>query len=187
MSVDIRRVQAKILWDKDWGKEQFDSFEAYLASIPVVPVFPEAWRERFNRVILVDARIPLTKACGFAGLKYSGTDATFKDYNTVPARPKVYWLNCRDGRRNCVTAPFAWRHGFLKDERALIAIEGVALYAQDPAVVQGHFVDLPGSVRVGRMRYVACLGEWDDSPELRWDEGDGPDHNYGSASAGVMA
>lgn len=183
---DLRTAQAKVLWDKGFGRElEIASFEAYLETIPAIPAFPEAWKKRFDRVILVDARVRLTRACKLAGFKYGGSDATFKDHTSVPARPEVYWLSCQDGRRNRGKAPFVCRDGFPKDERALVAVEGVALYAQDPTVIHGHYVDLPGSVHADGAWNVAFLGHWVDVPLLNWDRGGTPDAVCGSASAGV--
>ncbi|TAK04957.1 hypothetical protein EPO33_03085 [Patescibacteria group bacterium] len=183
---DLRATRAKAFWDKGWGRELgIDSFEAYLATIPELPVWPEAWKERFDRVILVDQRLPLTKCCALAGLKFDGSDATFVDHESIPTRPAVYWLNCQDGRRNRGKAPFACRDAFPEDERGLTAIEGVALYVHVPKVISGHYVDLVGSVHAGGARSVAGLGVWHGGPELLWRWVGKPYDYCGSGSAGV--
>jgi hypothetical protein len=95
-------------------------------------------------------------------------------------------MRTQDGRKNRNKPVQACRKSFAKDERGLTAMEGVALYIQNPAAIEGHYLDLPGSVRTDCYRLSAGLGDLGDGPKLYWDWDDGvrSDYNYGSASRG---
>lgn len=183
---DPRKVQAKVLWDKGFGRRSgFDSFDAYLASIPEIPEFPESYAERFPLLVLVDARLTLTQACALAGLRYKGDDETFVDFDAKQARKeRVYWMRVQDGHKNRNVSVTTCRRQFAKDELGLVAMEGVALYGQHPAVILSHYLDLPGSVHRGNRGRFACLGLIDGEPGLSWYWHDDANPLFGSASRG---
>ena len=179
---DLREAQAKCLWDKGFG-EKFDSFESFLSTIPEIPEKLKSDDQRFPLLVLVDARLGVTKSCGLAGLKYAGNNQTFEDFDPKKARTEqVYWMRARDGRKNLGKTIKTCRENFSQNEIGLTALEGVALYLQNPKVINGHCLDLPGSVPRGGRGTVAGLGYWDDGPGLRWYSGAVADPHYGSAS-----
>ena len=184
---DDRIRQATILWEKGWGRELgVASLEAYLATIPPVPEWPVDWTVRFDRTVLVDARLALTTSCRLAGLGFPGNDSTLVPFDPAKTLSGVYWMCCHDGRRNRNKAPRDCRASFASAEVGLTDIEGVAIYAQDPTVIEGHYMDLPGSVRAEHRESVACLGLWDGRPGLDWYWDDGADPYCGSASRGSV-
>lgn len=181
MSDDPRDRQAKILWDKGFG-EGFDSFDAYIASIPEIPEKLKTDDNRFPLLVLVDARLGITKSCELTSLKYNGNDLTFEDFDPKKARTeKVYWMRCQDGRKNRGKSVQTCRENFASDEIGLIAMEGVALYVQNPKVIEGHYLDLVGSVHRESRDGVAGLGGW-VGPRLDWLWSDSADPGFGSAS-----
>lgn len=156
---DVRSKQAAVLFGKGWSEWLgYTSFVEYLSSIPDVP----PWFEdpRFDRVKLVDARIPLLDAARCAGLICRS--ANYDEYHVLPMLPAVYWIHCQDGRRHHGKKFGDIRYSFRDGERGMRAIEGVALYAQDPTVLTSHLVELPLSFyreygRRGRHEYIAKL------------------------------
>jgi hypothetical protein len=181
-SSDPRISQAKRLWDKGFG-ENVESFDVYLAGIPEIPEKLLANDERFPLLVLADARLGITKSCELAGLKYGGNDQTFEDFDPKKARnSQVYWMRCQGGRRNRGKSVKACRDSFAKGEIGLTAMEGVALYVQNPEVIKGDFLDLPSSVRADGRDRSAYLSHWDDGPELCWLWYDDGHPYYGSAS-----
>ncbi|MBI2483245.1 hypothetical protein HYV74_03660 [Candidatus Uhrbacteria bacterium] len=190
--IDPRRAQAKALWDKGWGRELgCKKFEDYLASIPEIPIFPNGYTVRFPHLVLVDQRITLTRACQLLGVKFDGNDQTFVPYD--PARAvttQVSWARCQDGRVYNDRKPIDCRTEFAAkgDEFGLSAFEGISLYAQHPEVIDGHCMDLPGSVRADCRGDCAYLGRWGGGVVqlgCHWDDGALPD--FGSASRGSGA
>jgi hypothetical protein len=178
-SDDPRITQAKRLWDKGFG-EKLDSF---LASIPEIPETLKPHDERFPLLVLVVARLGITKSCRLAGLKYNGATPPFEDFDPKKARTaQVYWMRCQDGRRNRGKSVKACRDSFAKDELGLTTMEGVALYVQNPEVIREHYLDLPSSVSDVGPGGSACLGYWGGEPELYWARRDDEISYYGSAS-----
>lgn len=156
---DIRETQARNLFQLGWGAIiGFARFDDYLASIPEVPSWSED--KRFDRIVLVDVRIPLSEACRCAGLHSFQHDPRFEE----PARahmPAVYWMRCQDGRRYRGLKLGEVR--YRRDERGMMAAEGVALYAQDPRVLIQHNIDLPGS----SVRWIRLRGHNIDIAKLK--------------------
>ena len=181
---DPRIAQAKILWDKGFGRElKMSSFEEYLASIPVVPSRPSI--EYFDRLVLVERRVTLVAACRLSSLKFGGNDNIFVPFDLNETRPdSVYWMWSHDGRRNRNRRPSDCRDAFQTGEIGCDAHEGVAIYAQDHAVINGHNMDLPGSVYVERSDVCARVGHWSGELQLYWFWGDRAIPFCGSASRG---
>ena len=180
---DPRQAQAKRLWDKGFGREQgFDMFDAYLATIPVVP---EAFKadERFPELVLVDARLPITKACELLGVDFSGDNQTYVDFDPKQAKSnKVYWILCQDGRKNYGKSVKSCRQSFAADEVGLSAYQGLAIFAQNPEGLKGRAMDLPGSVRRDGRDDAAFLVCFFDRPRLSWCFDDDEDPVYGTGS-----
>jgi len=189
-SDDPRVVQAKQLWDRAlFGHAQgFNSFKDYLATIPEIPTFPESYADRFPLLVLVDARLPVVRQCPLLGVNFSGDDQTFVDYERKTAKTgKVYWIRAQDGRKNNGKSAHACREAFGDDEVGLSALEGLAIYAQNPDDLKGRAMELPGSVRRGRSNDRTAFLTWIDAglpPMLHcgWDGNKSPDS--GTASRG---
>ena len=188
-SDDPREAQTKVLWDKGLGRELgYDSFEAYLATIPDIPEDLRASSERFPELVLVDARPGLVKTCKLLGVSYSGDDRTFANFDPKKAKvEKVYWIRAQDGRKNSGKIVSVCRQQFTEDELGLTVIEGLALFAQNPKGLRNRAMDLPGSVGRGGRGYTTCpcLSWFHRRPELFWSCGEDDDPRYGSASRRV--
>jgi hypothetical protein len=65
--------------------------------------------------------------------------------------------------------------------------EGIALWLQDSSIIDGHYMDLLGSMCHGDRRHIANLGIYDGRPVLSWNWGDVADPSYGSVSRGEQA
>jgi hypothetical protein len=118
----------------------------------------------------VDARLGITTSCKFAGLEYAGNDQTFVDFDPSKARTeKIYWLRCQDGRDRRGYSANDCQSRLDTDEFGLIAMEGVALYIQEPKVVRNHRLLLPGSVCNADAMSVATISFRQGKPGLDWD------------------
>lgn len=164
-----RVSQAKILWDKGFGRESgFDSFDAYLATVPEIPEDLRAEDERFPLLVLVDGRLGLTAACRLAGLAYRGSDSTLESHDSSKAKSGIRWMRCQDGKRNLNRSIRSCRESFVRDGMGLDAIEGVALFVHHPEALCDHCMDLPNAVLAGFRDCAACLGRWIGKPKLDW-------------------
>ncbi len=186
-------AQTKVFWDKGWGTALgLESLKVYRDSVRdlagKIPERPPV--DYLNKLILVDRRVQLTDACRMAGLKYHGSDKTFKPYDEKVAKKHgdAYWMWCQDGRRNQNKKPSVCRTEFAKipgagSEVGLDEFEFVAMYAQDPSVIgtkeNPRFIDLPGAVRADVPDNIACGGGWNGEP---WYWGGSAVPEFGSAS-----
>ncbi|MBI4276274.1 hypothetical protein HY629_00330 [Candidatus Uhrbacteria bacterium] len=183
-----RLKQAKTLFDKGWGEAPgYTTLDQYLDTIPDAPPQPEQWKGRFDRLVLVDDRIPLTKACQLAELKFDGDDQTFVQFDSSVPAPGVYWIYANDGRQNSGLIIDSCRAAFRSDERGLTAIEGISLYIHDSTSIQNHTMDLTGSVRAIRSNDTAFLGDWGGGPQLEWRFSGSAILNCGTASRGEFS
>ena len=186
-SDDPRVVSAKGWFDLGAGRElQILKFKDYLATIPEVPALPEAFVGRFGRLVLVEGRLSLTTLCRLARLKFNGNDSTFVPFDPAKAKSGVRWMWCQDGRRNRDRKPTDCRNSFPADEVGLDAVEGVSVYVDDPTVIHGHVLDLPGSVLADNRDDCAYLGNWDVGLRLDWYWDDSASPGCGSASRGEL-
>lgn len=204
-SEDPFLVQSKVLWDKGWGRELgYTKLNQYRKSLEaeglvLTPERPTGIPGHLNRLILWDRRpllvkqdekeyVSLVKACRLCGVAYGGNDDTFIQHEATPEIVvPVRWVWCQDGRMNQNRKPVECRQSFVSPEVGAEALVGLFLYVQDPSVIGGegsewHVMDLPGSVRRGSPSDCACLGVWDDGPELVWYWDDVASPKYGSAS-----
>lgn len=194
---DITRVvQAGVIWQK-LGQQVFGvSLPEYLYGtdamepIPSLPDWPETWGDSFDRDVLVDGRIVekigLSELCRLVGLTYNGDDKTSVSFDKKQQRTGIRWMRCQAGHKNHNRKPMDCRTSFQRFEVGMDAGEGLAVYVQDPAVINDHILDLPGSVRAGDRDSCACLGYWSDSPELGWSFDGNAHPGYGSASRGSV-
>jgi hypothetical protein len=175
-SDDLREVQAKRLWDKGFGRDvdseayaYIDDFTSYLRSIPPIPEHLMAHDDRFPELILVDARVSITKTCELLGIDYGGDNQTFEDFDPKKARTdKVYWVRLQDGKKNHSKSVQTCRSEFAKDELGLTVHEGLALFAQNPESFRSFALDITGSVSRDYRDDAACLDWFRDRPKLRW-------------------
>lgn len=182
-SDDPRIAQAKVLWDKGWGRElKIDSFDAYLAMIPEVPETLTS-DDRFPELVLVDSRIGIVKTCELLSIYFGGNDQTFEDFDLKKTRAeKVYWMRAQDGKKNRNKSISTSRSAFASDELGLTVHEGLAFFVQNPETFRKWGMDLIGSVRCDRRDYAAWLGWFSGRPGLRWDFDGRGSPGYGSAS-----
>ena len=178
--------QAKVLWDKGWGQRLGkSSFAGYLLDIPEIPSFFAGYDNRFPHLVLVDQRIQVVEACSMLGVAFDGV--AFAPYDEMTSvKPLVYWMRAQDGKAYRNHKPSVCRTQFVSygDEFGLNAIEGLALYAQYPDLLQQNAAwDLPGSVLVIDRAYCAFLKRSDyGDVELKWNRNDNASPRCGSAS-----
>lgn len=194
----LRLRQAKVLWDKGWGKEDYQCFSHYRNTIPAIPKAMRKFDPDFPLLILVDSRMPLHTACLKAGIliceeaDFVPKKADFIPPSTANGEPEVRWICCQDGRRYRGKVVEEVLAAFSPHEVPLTAIEGVSVFVQRPDVVEAHFMYLWATSPVFGygvdMNYGACLGIWDEGcePELDFAAGIPSDflvfHRHGMAS-----
>lgn len=147
-SQDPFAVQTEKLWSLGWGEALgYASLDTYRASVPRVPDRLNADDPRFPDLVLVDARIPLVQACRLAHLVETDVEDEGAKHTPDVVQPQdVYWIRCQDGHRYYGKSDLLLVcHMFDNDEVGLTAMEGVALDAQRPALLEKHFLWLPGS------------------------------------------
>lgn len=191
---DVHLAKVRRVWET-FGKQVFGvPFEKYLngtdnlEAVPMLSEWPDLWSASFNRDNLVDGRvvtkIGLIETCKLAGLIYRGEDDTLVPYDPKVALSGVRWMRCQAGHKNRNRRPFYCRKSFAAFEIGMDAIEGVFTYVDDKKVIDGHYMDLPGSVLRDNRDYYAYLGGFDGGPELGWCWFDDANPNCGSASRG---
>ena len=171
-SADVRIARAKRMFDLGVGRELFtkgklpnESFEAYLATIPEIPVEYLVGDPDFEHLVLEEPRIGLKRLCDLGIIVFDGNDQTFEAWDSRhedAMEPR--WIRLQDGRKNRKRKPDDCRQSFNTDELGTTALQGVCAYLQIPTVVadlnigaDGHVMDLPGSVHRGGRRLCAFL------------------------------
>jgi hypothetical protein len=180
---DPRSIQTKVLWDKGWGTAlEFTSFDSYHDSIVKlageIPERPPI--DYLDKLVLVDRRVQLVDGCRMAGIKFNGSNETFKPYDEKVAKKHgdVYWMWCQDGHRNRNKKPSVCRTEFIvatggvNREVGLDEFEFVSIYVQDPTVIgtkeNPHSVDLLGAVHAVNSDDIACGGYQFGELKLYW-------------------
>jgi len=176
-------VQSRALWNYGWGwRVDFKKLDEYRKSLeqeglPVTPERPAGMPDHLNRLVLWDQRpflvkkkgkqrVFLEKACRLLRVKLVGGEDNIRQHEATPqVTALVRWVWCQDGRRNQNRRPSDCRQSFVPPEVGLEAIGGLFLVAQDPTVIRGHSMYLPGSAR--RDYPSVCL-------DLVWVAGSGP-------------
>lgn len=189
-------AKARRVWEKIGPALGCETFEKYLlakgmdsfAPVPLMPTWSEAWGTVFNRNVLVDGRIVkkvgLKEACRLLGLLYSGADDTLVPYDEAHVEQGIRWMRGQAGHKNRNRKPNVCRTTFASGEVGMDATEGSFTWLDDPKVINGHFMDLLGSVLTKLRDRCAYLGHWVDGPELRWDIGGNAHPHCGAASRG---
>jgi hypothetical protein len=80
----------------------------------------------------------------------------------------AYWIRCNDGARYTGKSVSETERALEMSEKGLSTMEGLALVAQVPETLKTRYIDLPDSTHEGIENTTACLGTWNDQPELRW-------------------
>lgn len=155
----IREAQARRLYELKFGDVLgVKTFEAYLdgtdaiEAVPLIPYFPEVQVRLFGRenVWLVDGRVAEkvgpTEYLRLVGLGLSGTDDDLVPHDLMRVRSGIRWMIGQDGFRNRGRKPKDCRRLFQFFEVGMDWVEGAAVYALNPKVINGHRVDLLGSV-----------------------------------------
>jgi hypothetical protein len=164
--INLQSVHARMLWNRGWCSEQFDSFEQYLRSIPPVPQIDIQMSKYFSGLVLVDTRVQIGKACRLLGIDFQGSDVVFSSYGEMMRAPSVYWLWAQTGLNNRGRSGFEIRQRLFSHERGLTAFEGVCLFAMHSSVLKRHAIDLIDSHIGGLPAYNACLMVYKGKPTL---------------------
>lgn len=115
--------------------------------------------EGHDRLILVDARVPLEVALKHGNLAHHMPHATIEDVAPAPPGAGPCWLQVQPGDRYRGRAVRDAAAAFAPGERGLTVREGLALVLQHPDVTaEDRGVDLPGSRARGLG--VPCLAVW---------------------------
>ncbi|MEI7511868.1 MAG: hypothetical protein WCK01_00185 [Candidatus Uhrbacteria bacterium] len=175
--------QARRLYEKGFAGDL--SFDEYVASIPMIPDFPESYTARFPELLLVDARLSVQRQCELLGVDFSNESHSYVNADFYRAKTsKVYWIRAQDGRVYKGKSAIACRTAFAEDEVGLSVHEGLALFAQNGDKLQGRGMDLPASVRPEACEYVVFLSWFLARPLLSWSWGGYAVPHCGSASRG---
>lgn len=193
----IRETQARRLYELRFGEVLgCTSFEDYLdgtdvvEAVPQIPNFPEMQVRLFGRegVYLIDGRVVekvgLAEYCKLLGLVYTGNDDTFESHDPKRAKTGVRWMLGQDGFRNRGRKPNDCRELFQPFEVGMDVVEGASVYALNPKAIEGHYLDLPGSVHREDRGFCAFLGVFDGEPGLHWSWDGYSPPECGSASRG---
>lgn len=197
--VSIRETQAQRLFDLGFGRvlgcKYFDEYlngTDAVEAIPQIPTFPAEQVRLFGRenIWIVDGRVAekvgLKEYFRLVGLAYSGKDHTFEPYDPKRERFGVRWMIGQDGYRNRGREANDCRERFHSFEVGMDAIEGGAVYGQNPKVINEHYwMDLPGSVHYECYNACAHLDSRNIKPRISWNWNGGSCPQYGSATRGV--
>lgn len=191
---DVHLAKARKVWNQLGKRVLGGTFKKYLngtdnlEAIPTLPNWPSVYLTDFDREVLVDGRvidrIGLTEACRLAGLAYVRGDDALVPYEPACAETGVRWMRAQSGRKNRNRKVVDCRETFEKYEVGMAADEGLFTYVDDARVIDGHVMDLPGSVPRGNREDVAYLGVIGGKPKLSWYWEGNSDPKYGSATRG---
>jgi hypothetical protein len=129
--------QTLALWERGFGQAlAFSSLDHYRAVIPLSPRNPDP--SRFDRLVLVDRRVPISIACQILGVDLHVNASELVDIELPSGKrgSPVGFIWCQDGRRRRGSdVPSVLQSLPSSDEAGLTAIEGLCLYAQDRFVL----------------------------------------------------
>jgi len=132
---------------------------AYVDALPRPPWDPALGAEGYDRLVLVDARVPLEVALKHGNLAHHMPHAAIEDVAPAPAGGGPYWLQAQPGDRYRGRAVRDAVAALAPGERGLTVIEGLALVLQHPDVTaDDRGIDLPGSRARGLG--VPCIALW---------------------------
>jgi hypothetical protein len=150
----------RCLLDLGYPKALGQQIGVYVDALPRPAWDGAAGAEGFDRLVLVDPRVPLEVPFKHGNLAHHMPHARVVD--VVPAGGPArgpYWIQAQGGDRYRARAPRDAIAAFAPGERGLTVTEGIALVLQHPEVLRDdHGVDLPGSRAAGFG--VPCIAIW---------------------------
>lgn len=150
--VDMRASLARILWNNGWSRENFSTFEKYLAQVPLISETPND--SRFNRLVLVDTGLSMSAAARILGVAYDGGDSVFDESSPCAA---MYWLWVSEGDFTDGEIPFEVVQSDIESMRGLNVIEGLCFFAEYSRLLSNCSWNLTESHLAAFPAYIACL------------------------------
>lgn len=148
----------RCLLDLGYPKALAQARGAYVDALPRPAWDPALAAEGYDRLVLLDPRLPLDVPLKHGNLAHHTPQARIEDVVTE-GLTKPYWLQVQAGSRYRGRAVRDSVATFAPDERGLTVLEGVALVLQHPEVLaEDRGVDLPGSRAHGFG--VPCIATW---------------------------
>jgi hypothetical protein len=169
----IRIWQAKIWWDRlsRATNPRFDSFEAYLATVPPIPDSLLDDDPHLPFLTLADITLPTVDLARVIGVRLETNVEMDRMISCDPrhmAPAASFWFRAHDGRPNSGKQPDDCRLTLGYNQLAGTIPVGLALYLQYPGVMaeREHGLDLPGSVHQLQQSLCARLMIRDGVPRL---------------------
>jgi MFS family permease len=183
---DPRFSQGRTLFNHGFGRVLgMETLGEYLASLPSVPAELQAHDPEFPLLVLVDARVSPLVAAGLLQVTPKGTPNALQAA-AIDSTPKTaYFIRMQDGARYAGLSMNSALAAFTPTEKALTVEEGLALYAQDKEGLKKRFIDLIGTPHEGFDNSAACLGIWENDPQIRYRWQDHADPRCGAGSKKV--
>ncbi len=155
---EVFQRAARSLLDLGYHKALGQAAGAYADALPKPAWDPALAEEGYDRLILLDPRVPLDVPLKHGNLAHHMPHARLEDV-AAAGPPQPRWLQVQDGARYRGRAVRDAVAAFAPDERGLTVLEGVALVLQHPDVLaDDRGVDLPGSRAHGLG--VPCIATW---------------------------
>ncbi|MGH7754570.1 MAG: DUF5701 family protein [Gemmatimonadales bacterium] len=149
----------RCLLDLGYHKALGQEKAAYADALPRPSWDGEAAAEGYDRLILVDPRVPMEVALKHGNLAHHMPHAQIEDVTPARSGGGPYWLQAQPGDRFRGRAVRDAIAAFAPGERGLTVTEGIALVLQHPDVTaEDRGVDLPGSRARGFD--VPCMAVW---------------------------
>lgn len=150
---------ARCLVDLGYPRALGQEDRAYVEALPRPPWDAAAAAEGFDRLVLVDLRVPLEVALKHGNMVTHMPHARIEDVEPPPTVGGPYWIQAQPGDRYRARAVREAMATFAPGEHGLTVTEGVALVLQHPEVLRDDLgVDLPGSRAAGFG--VPCIAVW---------------------------
>lgn len=134
------------------------SLEEYLSSLPHFNPPPENFRGRFDKILLVEPRIPVWLRLQIAGYKYFISGEIHDESKDKNGLPFIAWI--QDGSKKGL------RDLPNPDERDATIQEGASLLIAYPKTVENHPIALLGSsvasTNENTQRKNSCIYQWSD-------------------------
>ena len=175
---DVRKQRARELFAYGIGHEcGFRAFPQYLASIPVISPWMLAKSDYFDRLLLIDNRLPLKRLAYRAKILIPPFDIVFQ--MPAPLQPPcdAYWILCQNGLRTRGQDAASFCAALPANEATLHPIEGIYLYLEDlrvrrAMIEEDFFLDFPQSTILldrEQLTMMPCFGMWAPRiPLLYW-------------------
>ena len=148
----------RCLLDLGYHRAVGQSEGTYVASLPRPSWNSALAAQGYDRLVLVDPRVPLDVPMKHGNMTHHMSRARIEDVVTAgPGHP--HWLQAQAGARYRGRAVRDVLAAFAPDERGLTVLEGLALVLQHPDVLaDDQGMDLPGSRAHGFG--VPCIATW---------------------------